>query len=326
VAQTHSLPRILYGLTFSPARGLFSFSPHLLIGALALGLSWRLRTDRFWWCMWAWIIAHLAVIARFDPWWGGFGYGPRLLADTLPAWMLVLVFAWQAREQIHPLLYRGGAWAYLAAASVAVWINAYNGLYNPATLAWNSLPMSVDGTPGRMFDWGAPQFAATRDSLCANGMAIAHAHTEPAAPSLAVVRAGERIAVADASAQPARFRLINWWLPEGPIVWSGCATAAVVFGPAFANDIVRADGLALAFATRGEQTVQITLNDVVIGRVSAAAGEATYEFPVDARLWRSPGNNRLEFSTDLAATRNPADPRAVGVALRWIAFRPPAAP
>ena len=43
---------------------------------------------------------------------------------------------------------------------ISIFINTYQGLYNPATGKWNNSP-NIDEYPDYLFDWKYPQFMAT---------------------------------------------------------------------------------------------------------------------------------------------------------------------
>jgi hypothetical protein len=83
----------LWGITFSPFRGLFFLSPVLLLALPGFYVLWTRRRWRaeFW-------LSALSVASFFIfngssiMWWGGFAIGPRYLVPVLPflAWPLVL--------------------------------------------------------------------------------------------------------------------------------------------------------------------------------------------------------------------------------------------
>lgn len=68
------------GLLFSPAKGLFVFSPVMLLALAAAG-GWRRFAVRF--CAGA-IMVHLLFWGSYADWMGGWCYGPRYLADVAP--------------------------------------------------------------------------------------------------------------------------------------------------------------------------------------------------------------------------------------------------
>ncbi len=79
-------PATLFGLTFSPFRGVFVLSPALLLAIPGFVVLWRSHQPRR-----GGLIAALLVVAFFfvynsssAMWWGGFTVGPRYLIPMLP--------------------------------------------------------------------------------------------------------------------------------------------------------------------------------------------------------------------------------------------------
>ncbi|HEV8580091.1 MAG TPA: hypothetical protein VGX68_13545 [Thermoanaerobaculia bacterium] len=122
----HDLLVGVAGLLFSPARGLFVFSPFLLFLALAPRSMPRSREERL---LMAAMIAAVAIqillYAKAD-WRGGLSWGPRYLTDLLPflIWMLVpVVSALRGVARI----------GFLAAVGAAIVIEAIGAFwYSPA--------------------------------------------------------------------------------------------------------------------------------------------------------------------------------------------------
>lgn len=74
------------GNLFSPSRGLFVFSPFLLLGAYELVRRAR-RADRVGSTLRWQLVAAAAILlvySTYAEWWAGFSYGNRYLAETLP--------------------------------------------------------------------------------------------------------------------------------------------------------------------------------------------------------------------------------------------------
>jgi hypothetical protein len=86
----------------------------------------------------------------FSVWWGGHSFGPRLLADVLPALVLGLVPIWAAIWRA-----RLGRWLLAAAFVVSVLVEAVGAFYYPSTreVDWNSSPRDVDFSHERLWDW-----------------------------------------------------------------------------------------------------------------------------------------------------------------------------
>jgi hypothetical protein len=90
-------PRLeaLWGLTFSPFRGLFVYSPFLLL-ALPGWLLLRRRQPRDAWLALGSFLALLVVIAGWHDWMGGAALGPRNLLVGLPFLLPCAVLGWRA--------------------------------------------------------------------------------------------------------------------------------------------------------------------------------------------------------------------------------------
>jgi hypothetical protein len=102
-AFTTPLAEGLRGVLLSPTRGLFAFVPW---AALAwMGLIRGARRDPL--LAWTGAAAALTVVlyARWHAWWGGWCYGPRLLADLTPVLAVGLApLATVPRRLVAPLL------------------------------------------------------------------------------------------------------------------------------------------------------------------------------------------------------------------------------
>ena len=145
----------------SPSRGLLIFAP---VAALAVAgtLVWGGRVLRFPLAALAavWLVLHLLLVSRFPYWWGGYGYGSRLMVDALPAVFLLLCAVAAIARGSSRWWRVGGMAALVLAGASGIWINAVQGLFNRSTADWNVSP-DIDAFPGYAFDWRFPQFLAT---------------------------------------------------------------------------------------------------------------------------------------------------------------------
>jgi len=122
VAQHHtgfmslSIPTwdAFWGITFGKFRGLFFYSPILILGLVG-GFLW-LRSKRYrieWYVAFASVISFFIFNSSSIMWWGGFAVGPRYLLPMLPFWMLFL---------IHPIiLWRKETWFKLLLVALTLW-------------------------------------------------------------------------------------------------------------------------------------------------------------------------------------------------------------
>lgn len=140
----------LAGVLVSPSRGLFIYSPVLLFPAVGL-LGWLVRRrGGLLACAAVAVAVGIGTIAQFSVWWGGHSFGPRLLADVLPAMVLGVVPVW-------PAIRRGpvGRWLFAAAFAASVLVQAVGAFYypSPRNADWDTSPRDVDFAHERLWDW-----------------------------------------------------------------------------------------------------------------------------------------------------------------------------
>lgn len=153
------------GNLVSPGRGLFVYSPQLLLIGYA---AWRYRAEwkarRLVLLCIAITFLHWQAISMFDHWWGGHSYGPRLMSDALP-WLallcIVAVHAWlEAHKQGSTrgrAIRLGEQVALTLLLAIGIGINAA-GSFSDGADTWNASPTSIDTTPERLWDWTDPPF------------------------------------------------------------------------------------------------------------------------------------------------------------------------
>jgi hypothetical protein len=148
----------LLGTLVSPARGLFVFTPVLLLAFVGIAMRVRQRQWRDFDAALAIIVlVHWIAIASFSNWWGGHSFGPRLFTDTLPYWIYFLVPAVDALWRMRGA--RGATYAAVTAAVLLVSVLIhYRGATHRRAWDWNSIPINVDVAPERIWDWRDLQF------------------------------------------------------------------------------------------------------------------------------------------------------------------------
>lgn len=160
LAVSSLVPEAIAGNLVSPARGLFVFSPVLLLGIVGLVIRHRRGGLSSLDVLFGAVVGvHVLVVSLFPHWWGGWVYGPRFMVDVLPllVWFLVPVAEVcldRSDERLPAVVLRVVAVVFLAGS---VWINA-RGATADATFAWNREPVSVDLDPSRLWDWSDPPF------------------------------------------------------------------------------------------------------------------------------------------------------------------------
>jgi hypothetical protein len=152
VEGTWSTPLVegLAGLLLSPSRGLFVYSPVLLVALLGLARAVRepLGAPAPWLAL-GWV-ASLVMMGKYSVWWGGHSFGPRLLADFLPLAALLMVPALRDVEQSRAAR---GLFLGLFGVSVGIQIVGAFCYPSPRPVDWNTTPQDVDLVHGRLWDW-----------------------------------------------------------------------------------------------------------------------------------------------------------------------------
>jgi hypothetical protein len=153
----HDLLAGVGGVLFSPARGLFVFSPFLLFLFFAWRYLPRDRGERFLtFAMCAAVVLQILLYAKSD-WRSGLSWGPRYMTDLLPFLMLMLVPVVAALRGVA----RAG---FGAAAGVAIIIEAIGAFWY--TGPTDSPIFAIDRGPRKMqaaWNWrNAPFIASLR--------------------------------------------------------------------------------------------------------------------------------------------------------------------
>jgi hypothetical protein len=123
------------GLLFSPGRGLFFYSPVLLLVFLTRSSS---LPRRVWLIAVLFPIAHILLYSKWPMWWGGHCFGPRLLTDITPCLVLLLI----------PALAMPRTFGALLALSIGV---QFLGTFSYPKGLWDQTPVSIDSSPERLW-------------------------------------------------------------------------------------------------------------------------------------------------------------------------------
>lgn len=148
----------LLGVLLSPGRGLFFYSPILVLALVGMVMTWRrgpIELSVFS----LGVLALVLVTSKWFMWWGGHSYGPRLLADGLPVYcffLYPLAEAWPRRRLLRVTVLG------LAVLSVAVHaLGAFR--YD---MRWDAL-VDVDRHPEKLWRWTESQIAFYAGELLA---------------------------------------------------------------------------------------------------------------------------------------------------------------
>jgi hypothetical protein len=136
----------LSGLLFSPARGLFIYSPIFLFSLVTLVMAWRRGGDALLRAGGVGALLVVFLYCRWWPWWGGHTFGPRLLADLTPLLALAL---YPLRDGLNRSRWIKAA--FVAALLWSVGAHSIGAFWDE--IAWNAYPVDVDRAPQRLWSW-----------------------------------------------------------------------------------------------------------------------------------------------------------------------------
>lgn len=293
----------VYGNILSPARGLYVFSPFLLLSLLlSFFFSFKIRDFRNALLITlAWPLAHLFTVSRFPHWWAGYCFGPRLMVDVLPGLFVGLFFSFK-------LLGPARRWAYLillVAGAFSIYINTFQGLYNTYVERWNEKP-SVDQYPQYLFDWHYPQFAygPARDEK-------RQSEFETKQPSF--FQPKWQIKTDSPGA-----RYDGFYPPETSLRWTSQKHAAITFNLIDTQNFIGEMQLLADFLS--SERLGISINGQPVLQRSYFGGGLEIRFGFDPRLLRE-GENTIEFYLPDAHRPPPPDMRFLGMALHQLSLR-----
>ncbi|WP_422928330.1 hypothetical protein [Singulisphaera sp. PoT] len=138
----------LTGTLFSPNRGLFVFSPWVVVALAMLPLVWdRVRGWSLGIVLALALVVDLLALSKYSVWWAGHTFGPRYWTDTMPIFAVFFGFgldwAWSRSRRLTTLLF--------VPIIVAIAIQAVGAFCFPTT--WNLAPADIDKHPERAWDW-----------------------------------------------------------------------------------------------------------------------------------------------------------------------------
>lgn len=262
--------RIFRGLLASPSRGFFVFHPHfLLILAGSLWLLLRGKRQLLQASLLLWVALSVVAISQFAHWWGGHAYGPRLLAEIVPAFLVLgSLVAREGLRQKPDIPLAAIVVVFTSLSLFAIFIHSFQGLYNQYTARWNHyLEPNVDDDPDAIFNWNYPQFLATNRQLCTHNRNYLEAVVAQGKRKISVYRPGEQI---QHNAGRERAVFVGWSPPETDFRWSACRTVHILFRPTAIDPDLRYRLLLSAGSFEG-QTVTLRLNDYPLGQLNFPA-------------------------------------------------------
>jgi hypothetical protein len=156
-----SIATTLPAILISPSRGLFIFMPALIfVFYLLIRYRTTIRYPRLAVLSLSIVAIQTVLVALWPVWWGGYSYGPRLLADAIP-WLVLLAIlgcAARLRSANNAKFSRAEIATALSLLALSIAING-RGAISVAPVRWN-VAVDIDRHPERVWDWSNPQFMA----------------------------------------------------------------------------------------------------------------------------------------------------------------------
>lgn len=314
----------LAGNWFSPSRGLLIFSPFLLLTVFLLICYYRQCAYKsFIVISMAAIVLHWISISTFPHWWAGYSYGPRLMTDMLPWWLILTMIGinaaradwlrrmpqWHSTLVSLPRWEKGLGWTGALLIGLAMYMHG-RGAYSYATTLWNTMPNDIDQHPERLWDWSYPQFLAGQ---------IRPPERFPPLPL------GARIALNSAQADP--YLLAGWSGAEPHFRWTDGDLARIGFHIEKVEPVLFTIGLA-PFVVKDrheEQTVSVRLNkNKLIDITLREPIQQELQWILPAALLRQDNilDLVLEDAESPANLQVSVDSRKLGVAVAWFEISP----
>jgi hypothetical protein len=104
------------------------------------------------------IILDAIVMAKWQIWWGGYCWGPRLLTELVPPLIVMIALGVSAME--HSGLRKWPRRAFAVLALYSVLIQGVGVFFYPKG-HWDATPQSVDRATARLWDWRDNPIART---------------------------------------------------------------------------------------------------------------------------------------------------------------------
>lgn len=173
------------GTLFSPGRGLFIFSPWVLVALLGIP---RIKGRPSEWSLLGWfvlaLVPFLAIVSKYAVWWAGHCFGPRFWTETTPIFAMLLALTLDEARGRNRLVLAGAK----VAIAISVAVQCLGACNYPSS--WNDRPGDVDRHPERIWSW--------RDQELTRGI-----EESPLDPSARVRSAAQRVCALAARARKA---------------------------------------------------------------------------------------------------------------------------
>jgi len=138
----------LAGILISPARGLFIYSPLLLLSFIYMGMIMvSKRSPPLWKYLSVSVLFLIILVAKYQRWWGGWTFGYRLLIEITPILIIFLALFWYQNLSKKRIL-RFLVGVLLIYSLFVQFLGVY---YYPSDFCF--VPDNIDQNPARLWDY-----------------------------------------------------------------------------------------------------------------------------------------------------------------------------
>jgi len=288
---------------FSPARGLFVFSPFFLLLIFNFSSTYRTaKENRSLLILVGWIVIHLILVSKFYNYWAGHSFGPRFMIDILPAiYLLFLSLVSHVHYKGSQLNRRLTLLFLIITVPVSVYFNAVQGLYNKYSgVIWNGNP-NIDKHSEYLFDWKFPQFLHTKER---HALRLAEFNMKNEAKERGIKFNSDKVV------------FIGWSEPEVEHRWSLGHKSQIIFRLTSFNTLRKSRLLTINVGSLGKQSVKVTLNDYYLGSQLVDSTDVNIVFSIPNELLNDIGDNTLQLEYSNAHKPNDIDQRVLAIALK----------
>jgi hypothetical protein len=154
------------GALVSPGRGLFLFTPVLLLSLAGIVLKIkRKRFEKLDYFLIAIILLHWLAISSVKAWWGGDSYGPRLFSDMIPLFLYFMIPLLSWISGFESGAKAALAWSLVGALAVFSVFVQFRGATCSEVQDWNIHP-DIQSHQERLWDYGdIPFLSGVGDNL-----------------------------------------------------------------------------------------------------------------------------------------------------------------
>jgi len=301
----------LYANTFSPSRGLFVFSPFLLLFFITPKDTYRVfKENKTLLIVAGWVITHLFIVSKFPHWSGGWCYGPRFMSDVLPAiYILFAILLYQIYSQGSNTKKIVVSIFLLATSIFSIYVHAPKGLYNRCcATTWHRFPSSDESY---YFSWKYPQFLHT----CARQV---DRQTEYEIENIKPIDIAKDIPFDDTNL------VFSHWLIEKSVRWSLGKEVKIFFRIKDTDSL--AGRLKLKIGTFEIQRIELYINGNRVGSKVVNSfltppsnnwyGNVTFKF--NPKILKADGVNSIKFILPDARKPDTGNPNEVAIALKTL--------